>query len=148
MDFSYTIFPVKKNKCTKNFKIMRKSLFNYSLYSHPEIGNFRVWQPWPSPSPRPTPVVVDSAIAGAALAATRPSPPEPRSQPCPAPAPGPCPSALPTSSPSIWLCCRSKAAAACWRAGGGATAACARFEEGPEPSPGASEGAWGRGSSG
>jgi hypothetical protein len=41
-DFSYTIFPVKKNKCWKNFKIMRKLLFNYSLYSHPEIGNFRV----------------------------------------------------------------------------------------------------------
>jgi hypothetical protein len=42
-DFSYTIFPVKKkNKCWKNFKIMRKSLFNYSFYSHPGIGNFRV----------------------------------------------------------------------------------------------------------
>jgi hypothetical protein len=41
-DFSYTIFPVKKNKCRKNFKIARKSLFNYSFYSHPEIGNFRV----------------------------------------------------------------------------------------------------------
>jgi hypothetical protein len=40
--FSYTIFPVKKNKCWKSFKIMRKSLFNYSLYSHPEIGNFMV----------------------------------------------------------------------------------------------------------
>jgi hypothetical protein len=34
----YTIFPVKKNKCWKNFKIMRKLLFNYSFYSHPEIG--------------------------------------------------------------------------------------------------------------
>jgi hypothetical protein len=34
------IFPVKKNKCWKNFKIMRKLLFKYSLYSHPEIGNF------------------------------------------------------------------------------------------------------------
>jgi hypothetical protein len=33
--FSYSIFPVKKNKCWKNFKIMRKSLFNYSFYSHP-----------------------------------------------------------------------------------------------------------------
>jgi hypothetical protein len=42
MDFSYTIFPVKKNKGWKSFKIMRKSLFNYSFYSHPEIGNFRV----------------------------------------------------------------------------------------------------------
>jgi hypothetical protein len=41
-DFSYTTFPVKKNKCWKNFKIMRKMLFNYSLYSHPEIENFRV----------------------------------------------------------------------------------------------------------
>jgi hypothetical protein len=41
--FSYTIFPVKKNKCwKKNFKIMRKSLFDYSFYPHPEIGNFRV----------------------------------------------------------------------------------------------------------
>jgi hypothetical protein len=43
-DFSYTIFPVKKNKCWKNFKIMIKLLFNYSFYSHPEIGNFKVWQ--------------------------------------------------------------------------------------------------------
>jgi hypothetical protein len=41
-DFSYTIFPVKKIKCEKIFKIMRKSLFNYSFYSDPEIGNFRV----------------------------------------------------------------------------------------------------------
>jgi hypothetical protein len=41
-DFSYTIFPVKKINVGKNFKIMRKSLFNYSFYSHPEIGNFRV----------------------------------------------------------------------------------------------------------
>jgi hypothetical protein len=32
----------KENKCGKNFKIMRKSLFKFSLYSHPEIGNFRV----------------------------------------------------------------------------------------------------------
>jgi hypothetical protein len=40
-DFSYTIFPVKKNKRWKSFKIMRKLLFKYSLYSHPEIGNFR-----------------------------------------------------------------------------------------------------------
>jgi hypothetical protein len=41
-DFSYTIFPVKKINVGKNFKIMRKLLFNYSLYSHSEIGNFRV----------------------------------------------------------------------------------------------------------
>jgi hypothetical protein len=41
-DFSYTIFPVEKINVEKNFKIMRKSLFNYSFYSHPEIGNFRV----------------------------------------------------------------------------------------------------------
>jgi hypothetical protein len=40
--FSYTIFPVKKISIGKNFKIMRKLLFNYSLYSHPEIENFRV----------------------------------------------------------------------------------------------------------
>jgi hypothetical protein len=32
----------KENKCLKNFKIMRKSLFNYYFYSHHEIGNFRV----------------------------------------------------------------------------------------------------------
>jgi hypothetical protein len=38
MDFSYTIFPIKKNKCWKNFKIMRKSLFNYSFYSHQISG--------------------------------------------------------------------------------------------------------------
>jgi hypothetical protein len=41
-DFSYTVFPVKKINVGKKFKIMRKLLFNYSLYSHPEIGNFRV----------------------------------------------------------------------------------------------------------
>jgi hypothetical protein len=41
-DFSYTRFHVKKINVGKNFKIMRKSLFNYSVYSHPEIGNFRV----------------------------------------------------------------------------------------------------------
>jgi diaminopimelate decarboxylase len=40
-DFSYTIFLVKKNKCWKIFKIIRKSLFNYSFYSHPEIGKFQ-----------------------------------------------------------------------------------------------------------
>jgi hypothetical protein len=39
--FLYYI-PYKENKCWKSFKIMRKLLFNYSLYSHPEIGNFRV----------------------------------------------------------------------------------------------------------
>jgi hypothetical protein len=44
-DFSYTIFPVKKINVGIFFKIMRKSLFNYSFYSHLEIGNFRVWQP-------------------------------------------------------------------------------------------------------
>jgi hypothetical protein len=41
--FLYYI-PCKENKCWKSFKIIRKLLFNYSLYSHPEIGNFRVWQ--------------------------------------------------------------------------------------------------------
>jgi hypothetical protein len=39
----YTIFPVKKKiNVGKILKIMRKLLFNYSFYSHPEIGNFRV----------------------------------------------------------------------------------------------------------
>jgi hypothetical protein len=37
---SYTIFPVK-NKRWKKFKIMRKLLFNYSFYSHPEIFQFQ-----------------------------------------------------------------------------------------------------------
>jgi hypothetical protein len=32
----------KQNKCWKKIKIMIKSLFNYSFYPHPEIGNFRV----------------------------------------------------------------------------------------------------------
>jgi hypothetical protein len=41
MTFSYTIFPVNKIECWKIFKIMRKSLFNYSLYSHPETGKFQ-----------------------------------------------------------------------------------------------------------
>jgi hypothetical protein len=40
-DFSYTIFPVNKINVGKN-KIMRKLLFNYSFYSHPEIENSRV----------------------------------------------------------------------------------------------------------
>jgi hypothetical protein len=38
--FSYTIFPVEKINF-KKFKIMRKSLFNYFCYSHPEIGKFQ-----------------------------------------------------------------------------------------------------------
>jgi hypothetical protein len=42
-NFSYTIFPVKKINIGKFLKLWEK-LFNYSLYSHPEIGNFRVWQ--------------------------------------------------------------------------------------------------------
>jgi hypothetical protein len=40
--FSLYYIPCKENICWKNFKIMRKLLFKYSLYSHPEIGNFRV----------------------------------------------------------------------------------------------------------
>jgi hypothetical protein len=40
--FLYYI-PCKENKCWEKIKIMRKVLFNYSFYSHPEIGNFRVW---------------------------------------------------------------------------------------------------------
>jgi hypothetical protein len=40
--FSYAIFLVKKIECWKNYKIMRKLLFNYFLYSHHEIRNFRV----------------------------------------------------------------------------------------------------------
>jgi hypothetical protein len=41
MTFSYTRFPVNKIKIEKIFKIMRKSLFNYSFYSHPEIWKFQ-----------------------------------------------------------------------------------------------------------
>jgi hypothetical protein len=41
MTFYYTRFPVNKLKVEKNFKIMRKSLFNYSFYSHPEIWKFQ-----------------------------------------------------------------------------------------------------------
>jgi hypothetical protein len=40
--FSYTRFPVNKINVEKIFKIMRKLLLNCSLYSRPEIGNFRV----------------------------------------------------------------------------------------------------------
>jgi hypothetical protein len=43
-DFFLDYIPYKENKCWKSFKIMRKSLFKYFLYSHPEIRNFRVWQ--------------------------------------------------------------------------------------------------------
>jgi hypothetical protein len=38
---SYTRFPVNKINVEKIFKIMRKLLFNYSFYSHPEIGKFQ-----------------------------------------------------------------------------------------------------------
>jgi hypothetical protein len=41
MTFSYTRFPINKINVEKIFKIMRKSLFNYSLYSHPEIWKFQ-----------------------------------------------------------------------------------------------------------
>jgi hypothetical protein len=41
MTFSYTRFPVNKINVEKIFKIMRKLLFNYSFYSHPEIGKFQ-----------------------------------------------------------------------------------------------------------
>jgi hypothetical protein len=41
--FSLYYIPCKENKCWKIFKkMMRKFLFNYSFYSRPEIGNFRV----------------------------------------------------------------------------------------------------------
>jgi hypothetical protein len=36
MTFSYTRFPVNKINVEINFKIMRKSLFSYSFYSHPK----------------------------------------------------------------------------------------------------------------
>jgi hypothetical protein len=40
-DFPYTIFPVKKINVEIFLKIYEKLLFNYSLYSHPEIGKFQ-----------------------------------------------------------------------------------------------------------
>jgi hypothetical protein len=40
-DFSYTIFPLKKINVEKKFKIMRKLLFNFPSYSHPEIWKFQ-----------------------------------------------------------------------------------------------------------
>jgi hypothetical protein len=39
--FSYTRFPINKINVKKIFKIMRKLLFNFSFYSHPEIGKFQ-----------------------------------------------------------------------------------------------------------
>jgi hypothetical protein len=36
----HTRFPVNKINVEKIFKTMRKLLFNYSFYSHPEIGKF------------------------------------------------------------------------------------------------------------
>jgi hypothetical protein len=39
--FSHTRFPVNKINVEKIFKITRKLLFNYSFYSHPEIGKFQ-----------------------------------------------------------------------------------------------------------
>jgi hypothetical protein len=41
MTFSYTRFPVNKINVQKILEIMRKSLFNYSFYSHPEIWKFQ-----------------------------------------------------------------------------------------------------------
>jgi hypothetical protein len=41
MIFSYTRFPVNKTNVEKFFKIMRKLLFNYFFYSHPEIEKFQ-----------------------------------------------------------------------------------------------------------
>jgi hypothetical protein len=41
MTFPYTIFPINKINVEKNFKIMRKPLFNCSFYSHPKIWKFQ-----------------------------------------------------------------------------------------------------------
>jgi hypothetical protein len=41
MTFSYTRFHVNKINVEKISKIMRKLLFNYSFYSHPQIGKFQ-----------------------------------------------------------------------------------------------------------
>jgi hypothetical protein len=41
MTFSYTRFLVNKINVEKFLKIMKKSLFNYSFYSHPEIWKFQ-----------------------------------------------------------------------------------------------------------
>jgi hypothetical protein len=59
MDFSYTIFPVKKNKCGENFKIMKKLLFIHILKleisgcdSRPVVAgrSGSIWPPPPSPA--------------------------------------------------------------------------------------------------
>jgi hypothetical protein len=46
LEYQARLFPIfiscNENKCWIFLKIMRKLLFNYSFYSHPEIGNFRV----------------------------------------------------------------------------------------------------------
>jgi hypothetical protein len=39
--FSYARFTVNKINVENIFKIMRKLLFNYSFYSHSEIGKFQ-----------------------------------------------------------------------------------------------------------
>jgi hypothetical protein len=50
MTFSYTRFPVNIINVEKFFKIMRKLLFNYFFYSHPEIGKFQGVTPTPCQS--------------------------------------------------------------------------------------------------
>jgi hypothetical protein len=40
-DFFLYYISCKENKCWKIFKIMRKLLFNYYFYSHPEIEKFQ-----------------------------------------------------------------------------------------------------------
>jgi hypothetical protein len=59
---------------------MRKLLFNYSFYSHPEIGNFRVWQ-----SPLPKPLSEFASLPSSCRAYPR-AKPSPRAQVRPAPA--------------------------------------------------------------
>jgi hypothetical protein len=44
---------------------MRKLLFNYSFYSHPEIGNFRVWHVHACPTSRPVAYIAAPAEAPA-----------------------------------------------------------------------------------
>jgi hypothetical protein len=77
-DFSYAIFSVKKNKYWKNFRIIRKLLFNYSFYSRPQIGNFGSVTrrlPCSRRAPSPTPRRTSSKTGEAATAADADSAP-------------------------------------------------------------------------
>jgi hypothetical protein len=63
--FSYTIFHVKKINVAKKFKIMRKLLFNCSLYSHVEAPSASAHR-----SLSPASAAVKSSLADVASSST------------------------------------------------------------------------------